>query len=55
MWPTLKMAADSTVGDSNLHVGDLVVIVGYFAFVLFVGLWVSRTMGKHVTLLMGKL
>ena len=34
-------AADSTVGDSNLHIGDIVVIVGYFSFVLFVGLWVS--------------
>ncbi|KAK0065697.1 sodium/myo-inositol cotransporter 2 [Biomphalaria pfeifferi] len=31
-----------TFGGTKLHVGDIVVIVGYFAFVLFVGLWTSR-------------
>ncbi|KAL8625982.1 hypothetical protein ACOMHN_012574 [Nucella lapillus] len=34
----------NTAGDSNLHVGDIVVIVGYFAFVLFVGLWVGASL-----------
>ncbi|XP_059140927.1 sodium/glucose cotransporter 4-like [Physella acuta] len=27
---------------TNLHLGDILVIAGYFAFVLFVGLWTSR-------------
>ncbi|XP_035828423.1 sodium/glucose cotransporter 5 [Aplysia californica] len=29
-------------GGTNLHIGDICVIVAYFAFVLFVGLWTSR-------------
>ncbi|CAL1541153.1 unnamed protein product [Lymnaea stagnalis] len=29
-------------GGTNLHLGDILVLVGYFAFVLFVGLWSSR-------------
>ncbi|XP_045185344.2 sodium/glucose cotransporter 4-like [Mercenaria mercenaria] len=32
----------STVGGTSLHAGDLAVIVVYFLFVLFVGLWSSR-------------
>ncbi|XP_071156466.1 sodium/glucose cotransporter 4-like isoform X1 [Mytilus edulis] len=35
------MASD-TVAGTKLHVGDFIVIVGYFAFVLFIGLWSSR-------------
>ncbi|KAH9488490.1 hypothetical protein Btru_062334 [Bulinus truncatus] len=31
-----------TFGGTNLHYGDIIVIVGYFVFVLFVGLWTSR-------------
>ncbi|RUS83399.1 hypothetical protein EGW08_008820, partial [Elysia chlorotica] len=33
--------ADSLAG-TNVHLGDIVVIAAYFAFVLFVGLWSSK-------------
>lgn len=29
-----------TVEGTRLHYGDFIVIVAYFAFVLFIGLWV---------------
>ena len=32
-----------TVGDTELAIVDIIVIVLYFALVLFVGLWVSYT------------
>ncbi|KAL5011332.1 hypothetical protein ScPMuIL_009883 [Solemya velum] len=35
-------AASSTVGDTSLHLGDFVVIAGYFVFVLSVGIWSAR-------------
>ncbi|XP_061169606.1 sodium/myo-inositol cotransporter 2-like isoform X1 [Saccostrea echinata] len=31
-----------TVEGTQLHYGDFIVIAGYFAFVLFIGLWTSR-------------
>ncbi|KAK6196076.1 hypothetical protein SNE40_001371 [Patella caerulea] len=34
--------AEDTVGNTRLHVGDIIVITVYFLFVLFVGLWSSR-------------
>ncbi|CAC5403731.1 SLC5A9 [Mytilus coruscus] len=35
------MASD-TVAGTQLHYGDFIVIIGYFVFVLFIGLWSSR-------------
>lgn len=32
----------NTIGGTSLHVGDLIVIILYFVFVLAVGLWSSR-------------
>jgi len=33
---------------TKLHYGDFIVIFGYFAFVLFVGLWVSITCENNI-------
>lgn len=33
---------------TKLHYGDFIVIFGYFAFVLFVGLWVSITYKDNI-------
>ena len=38
----LLISTMSTVGDTALSAGDIVIIVAYFAFVIFVGLWVSN-------------
>lgn len=39
---TVVMEGD-TVEGTQLHYGDFIVIVAYFAFVLFIGLWVCIT------------